>query len=848
MILWRAGVRTVRHNSWQTMLAVVGVALGVAVVTAVDLANESARRAFRIAAETVAGKATHQVVGGAVGLPEELYRTLRISSRVRQCAPVVEGYVNLTEGETATTLTLVGIDPFAEPPIRTFSSRFASVRVLEELMTVPATCLLLRATAERIGIRPGESFAIEELGKRRRLTLAGYLEPGDETGRQGLDSVLVTDIATAQELLGMEGRLSRIDLVVPRGEEGERLLATVGSSLPAAATVVAAGARAGALDQMTRSFRLNLTALSLLALVVGMFLIYNTITFSVIRRRRLIGLLRAIGVTRRQIFAQICTEAFCVGLAGTGVGLIAGILLARELTGLVTRTINDLYFVLEVREVALAPTAWVKGALLGLGATVATAIPPALEATGAPPRAVLARSFIEARHRRAVPLAALAGLLTMLAGWLGLQLEAGGIPGSFAGLFLIVIGYALTVPAALVFSANVCRPLLAKVIGVFGRMAARGVVVSLSRTGVATAALVVAVSATVGVGIMFTSFRLTVERWLESWLNADIYVTNIGVRIGRSSPIFDQELVARLAAVPGAASISMTRRVTIESLQGPVQIMVLELPPSTFAGYRFKEGRPEEAWDRFRQGEAVLISEPYAYRHRLRLGDRVALRTAGGERVFPVAGVFYDYGSDAGVIAMSRTAYLRHWHDASIDGMGFYARRGVQPEELAAQIRERGGKSRLAIISNRELRQTSLAVFDRTFAITVVLRFLTLVVAFFGVLSALMAMQVERSRELAVLRAIGLTPPQVWGMICSESVLLGTVAGLLSIPLGILQAYILVHLVNRRSFGWSMEMVLTPGFLLQAIAVSIAAAFLAGLYPSLVISRTPPALALKEEE
>jgi len=847
MILWRAGMRTVLLNPWQTVLAVVGVALGVGVVTAVDLANESSRRAFRIAAETVAGKATHQVVGGAAGLPEEQYRTLRITHRVRGSAPVVEGHVNLTDG-AATTLTLIGIDPFAETPLRSFSSRFASIRVLETLMTVPGTGMLLRSTADRIGIREGDSFEIEEQGKKRSLTLAGYLEYRNENERQGLESVLVTDIATAQEILAMEGRLSRIDLFIPRGDDGELLLASIRKVLPEAATVVAAGSRTGVLDQMTRSFRLNLTALSLLALVVGMFLIYNTITFSVIRRRRLIGMLRTIGVTRRQIFTQICIEAFFVGLAGTMAGLLFGIFLGRELTDLVTRTINDLYFVLEVRSVTLPPGTFAKGMLLGIGATVATAVLPALEATGAPPRAVLARSSIETRHRKTVPLAALAGLLTMLAGGLLLGMDAGGIPGSFAGLFLIIIGYAFTVPAALVLASRLLRPLLAAAMGVIGRMAARGVVVSISRTGVATAALVVAVSATIGVGIMFTSFRLTVERWLENWLRADIYVTNVGTGIGRSKPIFDPALVARLTSVPGADSVSMTRRVTLESAQGPVNIMALQLPESTFAGYRFKEGSAREVWDGFNRGETVVVSEPYAYRHGLHRGDRVTLRTNRGDRAFPVAGIFYDYGSDAGVIAMSRIAYLRYWNDPSIDGMGFYARKGVPLEVLAGQIREKGGESRLAVISNRELRQTSLAVFDRTFAITVVLRLLTLIVAFVGILSALMAMQVERARELAVLRAIGLTPRQVWGMVCGESVLIGTVAGLLSIPLGILQAYILVHVVSRRSFGWSMEMTITPEFLLQALGVSIVAAFLAGIYPSLVISRIPPALALKEED
>jgi putative ABC transport system permease protein len=847
MILWRAGFRNVLRHPWQTVLAVIGVALGVGVVTSVDLANESAHRAFRIAAETVAGRATHQVIGGANGLPEELYRTLRVTHGMRRNAPVVEGYVQVA-GRPGTTLRLIGIDPFAEPPIRTFSSNFSSGKVLEALMAVPDTGMLLRQTAERIGVQEGGTFAIETRGSVRRLALAGYLTPGDEMSRLGLDSILVTDLATAQEILGMEGRLTRIDLVVPEGNAGAQLIARVRAVLPEGATVIPAGSRAGALDQMTRAFRLNLTALSLLALVVGMFLIYNTTVFSVIRRRRLIGMLRAIGVTRREVFALVCAETLIIGLIGTGAGLILGIFLGGELTRLVTRTINDLYFVLEVRNVQLLPRTLAKGILLGIGATLAAAIPPALEATSAPPRAVLSRSDIEARRRKNVPLAALAGLVTMCAGGGLLLVDAGGINTSFAGLFAVIMGYALLIPGATILLSHAFRPVMVVTAGVLGSMAARGVVISLSRTGVATAALVVAVSATIGVGIMVGSFRTTVSRWLEGWLRADIYVTSADTGNGRTRPPLDPAVVERLSRLPGVEKFSLTRRVTIVSAGESTDIFAMDMPRSTFVSYRFKEGSPEESWTGFISGDSVVVSEPYAYRHRLHRGDKVTLRTSRGERQFPISGVFYDYGSDAGVITMHRTAYIRYWDDPSVDGMGFYARQGVTPGQLAAQIRENGGKSRLTIVSNRELRSASMTVFDRTFAITGVLRLLTMVVAFVGILSALMAIQVERARELAVLRAIGLTPRQVWGLICGETALIGTIAGLLSLPLGILQAFILIYVVNRRSFGWTMEVSIDPALLFQAVALSMAAALLAGFYPALAISRTSPALALKEVE
>ncbi|WP_306533149.1 FtsX-like permease family protein [Geobacter sp.] len=845
MILLRAILRHLLRHPWLTVLSIIGVALGVAVVTGVDLANESASRAFRVAAETVAGRATHQIVGGPAGIPEELYRSLRVDRGIRPVAPVVEGYVAVP-GQPGTTLRIIGIDPFAEGPFRAFGARFIKGADLEGLLARPASGLLLGETAGRLGVKEGGILNVETGGIDHRLTVAGFLEAGEGVNRQGLEGVVVTDIATAQELLGMVGRLSRIDLILPEG--GDARLTALRKSLPAGTEVMAAGARTGSLDQMTRAFRLNLTALSLLALMVGMFLIYNTTTFAVVRRRRLIGMLRAMGVTRREIFALICSEAILVGIVGMVLGLAGGMLLGRVLTGLVTRTINDLYFVLQLGEMVLSPLILAKGAILGIGATVAAALPPALEATTAPPRAVLVRSVIEARTRRLVPLAAIVGFLAMGGGCLLFLGDRGGIVTGFVGLFALILGYALVVPGATVCIAALVRPLAGGIAGPLGRMAARGVVTSLSRTGVATAALVVAVSATIGVGIMVGSFRSTVERWLESRLRADVYVTTVGTGTGREKPPLDPALVERLATVPGAAARSLTRRVTVEAAEGATDLLVMDVPQRSFFGLRLKEGDPERGWSSFSRGEAVIVSEPYAFRHRVGPGDRVRLRTDRGVREFPVAGVYYDYGSDTGVVAIARAAYLRHWDDRSVDGIGFYGDKGVTTDQLAEEIRKRAGASRITVISNRQLRDASVAVFDRTFAITGVLRLLTVVVAFVGVLSALMAIQVERSRELAVLRAVGLTPAEVWGLVCGETGLIGLIAGLLSLPLGILEALVLIHVINRRSFGWTMELSLEPAILLQAMVLACSAALIAGIWPAFAIARTSPALALREEE
>ena len=847
MILWRAGVRNVLRHPWLTVLAILGVALGVAVVTAVDHASVAAQRAFRMAAQTVAGRATHQVVGGPAGLSEQVYKSIRITKRFRNCAPVVTGHLQLP-GKPGGTFQLIGIDPFSESPIRSFSSRFTDPSILARLVGSPNTVLMLRQTAAELGVERGESFPVEVSGARRVLVLAGYLDPPDQVSRVALASVLVCDISTAQELLSLTGRLSRIDLLLPEGEAGERVLKDLGSVLPPDAGIIPAGARAGALDKMTRAFRLNLRALSLLTLVVGMFLIYNTMTFSVVRRRRLIGMLRALGVSRREIFTMILAEAFLIGLAGTVVGIVCGTLLGAELTRLVTRTINDLYFVMEVRRVPLLPAVLWKGALLGIAATLAASFPAAIEAIGAPPRAALSRSLFEARRKKAVPFAATCGALLMLAG-VGLFLfERGGVVGGFAGLFAVIVGYTLLVPAAVMLLARVLGPAMGAVMGAMGKMAARGVVVSLSRTGVATAALVVAVSAGIGVGIMVGGFRLTVQSWLGNWLQADVYVTSADRSGGRYRPPLDPSLVRRLSTLPGVRGYTLSRRVSVEGGEGPTEIFSVQVPESAFLRYPFKEGSPSGAWGSFSRGESVLVSEPYSYRHRLRPGDRIPLRTARGMREFPVSGIIFDYGSDTGIVIMSRAGYLRNFDDESVDGMSFDAGAGMTVAALQDLVRSRAGGEGITVVSNAELRRASVEVFDRTFAITSVLRMLTMLVAFVGILSALMAMQVERARELAVLRAVGLTPGQVWGVICGETLLIGLIAGLLSLPLGIVEALILVYVVNLRSFGWTMQLSIEPAYLVQALALSVAAALLAGIYPSLRIARTSPAVALKEED
>lgn len=848
-LLQRSSFRYLTRHPWLMGLSVLGVAIGVAVVVSIDLANTSAQRAFELSAETVTGKATHQVTGATGSLDDDVYRRLRTDRGVRPSAPVVEGYASVDRGDR--TFQVLGIDPFADAAFRPYLGTGPGGEFDLGTFMTQDVALMSAPTAEALQLAPGDTLHLEVEGTSHTVRLVGLVEPEDERTRRAVSNLIVVDVSTAQSLFDMSGMLSRIDLIVPSDGNGEAeaaLLDRIRGTLPDGTQLQRSETRTQTVEQMTRAFELNLTALSLLALVVGAFLIYNTMTFSIVQRRGLLGRLRALGVTRGQIFRLVLVEAALLGVVGTGIGLLLGIVLASGLVQLLSQTINDLYFVVQVNELSITPWILLKGSLLGLGTTLLAAVPPAREATNAPVSTVLQRSTQETTVQQLAPRLAGAGVGLGLLGVLLLVVTEQSIIVSYAALLCLLGGAALLTPLAVMGLANALRPLLGGLFGVIGRMAARGVVTSLSRTGVAIAALMVAVAATVGVGLMIDSFRGTVEDWLTQSLQADVYVQPPSLVFRRSDATLDETAARRLREVDGIASAYSVRRTQVQADVGPTELVAIEPGPETESVYRFKEGDLDRAWPRFQNSASVFISEPYSYRHDLAVGDSVRLETDRGSRSFPIEGIYYDYGSDLGVVMMGRTTYERFYDDRGVSGLAFYAADGRDVDALITDMRAAvQGTQEVLIRSNRALRETSLTVFDRAFTITTVLRILAVVVAFIGVLSALMALALERQREMGVLRATGMTPPQLGGYVTLQTGLMGAIAGVLSLPLGYVLAYVLVFVINKRSFGWTLQLSVSAEILVQALLLAVGAALLAGLYPAWRMANERPATALREE-
>jgi len=842
-----ASLRHLLRHRAQLALALVGLALGVGTIVAVEVATASARRAFELSLEAVNGAATHQIVGGPGGIDEQLYVRLRSArgdgaARLGRFAPVVAGYV--TAG--GSLFELIGVDPFASAELDEGTAGPAAFAVhgrdaARAWFTQPGAVVMSAAAARQLGVAEGVSFELDVGGVAHRATLIARLAER----QAGLDTVILTDIAQAQEWLESIGRLSRIDVRLPAGAAGAAPARQLAALLPPGLMLRPMRAQARETLAMTDAFTTNLKAMSLLALLVGTLLIYGAVSFAVLQRRAIIGVLRALGATRREVLTLVLGEAAVLGLAGAVCGVALGLLIGRGLVGLVSRTINDLYFVVAVSKVSVPPGTLLAALAAGMATALAAALLPALEAAASAPQLGLVRSVLEGRAARVARHLALLALALAVGAGLTVALSSRSLLAGFVALFLLLLAAAAVTPAVLRALARAAARLAAPFSSV-ARLACADVGASLSRTGVAIAALGMALAAMIGVGVMVESFRESLREWLAQTMRADVYVSAPGVTEGLERRL-EPQVIQAILALPGIRAHSEGRRVTVPSPLGAVDLNAVRLAPPSYAGFRFTAGDPQQAWREFGRG-AILISEPLAWRLSLAPGSPLTLVTAVGARAFVVAGVYREYSNDRGEVLIDLGEYRRWWRDDAIAGLGLYLAPGVSDSQLIGALRAATGTQQALLVrSNAAIRELSMRIFERTFVITRVLYWLAAGVAAVGLLSALLAWELERSRELALLRTLGLTPAAAAGLILAQTAFMALVALLAAIPAGLLTALTLTEVINRRAFGWHIDLHLTPAQFSNALWLALAAALAAGVYPAWRSARGALAGGLREE-
>ncbi|MBX2868538.1 MAG: FtsX-like permease family protein [Acidiferrobacterales bacterium] len=833
-LLWYALFREALKSPWQLLLTILSIAAGVAVVVGVDIANSSALSEFDRANSVTDGLATHRIVGSADGFDEDVFKTVRIEAGIREAAPVVAAEVTI--GREGRRYELLGVDPISDFRIRAlsnglnnFSGENAASTVWPLYSDQPE---ILPDQLGRVTVFFGNRSQDFSLIRSQNTT-----EPSAENEQNRL---LVTDISWAQVFLQMQGKVSRIELRLDREEQ----VKTLESLLPPEVRLIDVQLYNGAKREMTKAFRINLMALGMLALVIAMFLIYSSVSFQIVRRRKQIGLLRLAGVTSGQLAWLLMLESMVFALVGVSIGLIMGYVLAIGLHGLVTGTINALYFSLSSSGLLFTPLLLLKASALGIGATLLSSAAPIVAISRQRTADLLKYKYSEESERPLSQWLLPAAVVTFLLGILMLLLAEKSLVISFAGLFLLICAMAVLTPWVIDFLCGLGRKLKFPRRGLLFKMVLLNTAAHQRRTAVAVAALSVAVSATLGVALMIDSFRFSVEEWLEGYLRSDIYISSQS----HGNDSFSKMALKDISNVGGVRSIATGTRRTLITSNGPLTLFALETNEYGFAGFQIKEAATASPWKAFEHGEAILISEPFSNHNQLKAGDVYAIPTDKGDKVFPIAAVYRDYSSDRGLIAISRSTYSRYFDDQRIASVAVVVEASAEVENVLEQIKGLTSvPNDVYIRSNRALKDMTLKIFDQTFRVTEVLRWLAIVVSVIGIISALMALQLERSREYATLKAVGFSHWQLGGQILLETGMTGLIAGLMAVPLGMVLALSLIEVINVRSYGWSMQTVISIEIIVQSILLAVVAALIAGVYPAWRLWRTNITAGLRDE-
>jgi len=824
-LLLRAAARFHIRSPLQLALSTTGIALGVAVFVGVNVANTSANAAFENAADFVRGATTHRLLPLTPWLDERVFFE-QIASHGIVGAPVIE--VPIRVSGSRTTATLLGVDAIAETAFRD-NTRIGLLggSTSESLITQPDTAL---ASPALLNAENQRRVSIESEGGIRQLQVVGTL-PRDA----GIAQLLVVDIATAQEILGRVGQISRIDLILDQTSEAQ-----LRDSLPSGTVLVAAGNENAAFQELSKAFRINILALGLLALVVGMFLVYSSANFSLVRRAGTFATLHVLGVDRLQLAGVITMEFVILGLFSSAIGVAIGHALAGMLVNLMLMTIDDFSFRSNVAVAAVSPWLYVHGLTVGLAATLIATVAPIRNAIRRDATAAMRRSSLEFQAKSHSFLGRGMALILILAAAGALVWPTRSLIVAFAGLFAVLAAAAAAAPWCAAFLVTAVGRLFKAGFGFIGIQASRNVLAHQSRIAIATSALTLAVACVIGVGVMISSFRSSLQAWLETTLTSDIYVNLVA---DDDSP---DEVIDFVRADPRVQGISLSRVASLSTQYGQLRVRGFEPGERGWGLQTIKDYGPSTA-ALLDSGSGIAITEPFSLRTGLAVGDKLRLSAADAESAFPIVAIYRSYDAGGASVSMTLRMLRQIVDDEQIDGIGIELHQSASVSDTVRDIEAALQPRAARITTSTGIKRISLEIFDRTFLITEVLRMLAGGIAFLGMLSALMAVQIERRREFGILRSIGFAPRDLWRLIMTETAIVGASAGILAMPVGVLLATLLIYVINVRSFGWTMELEIRPFGLALGAALAISASLLAGILPALRSYSGPVADALRDD-
>ncbi|HEY3128728.1 MAG TPA: FtsX-like permease family protein [Acidobacteriota bacterium] len=843
MALWLISIQQFRIHWLKNLLTTFGIILGVAVFFAMRTANQSLQEEFRKTIDKIAGKAQLQVVGGDVGMPEPFLEQVQSTEGVEFAVPVVEAVVQ-TQIRGEGNLLILGVDFTGDNRLRDYHIEDESQTEIEDplvFLAQPDSICLTRDFAQRNSLKLGSTIELDAALGRKRFVVRGLISPGHLASAFG-GNIAVMDIYAAQFMLNRGQKFDRIDIALSPGQEIEDVRRRLQKKLPAGFKIQTPDQRGKQIENLTSAFTLGLFISSLIAMLVGVFLIFNSFAVAVTRRRKDIGILRALGATRRQVQNLFLVEALLLGVVGSAAGALLGWAGAWAVISFMDRVIQGSYNVsVHTTSIRTEPLFIGAALMLGICASLLGAFIPARAAATVDPALALQKGKHqtllagESRWRRifAVAILLLALLLTLF------PLHHSRI-AEYVQFALVFIGLALLVPSMAHWLSLALRAPLSRLFGVEGTLACDSLIQAPRRTSSTVAALLFSLAFVVSNSTFTASIKQSMLNWMTQTVNAQMFVTsseNLASRVVH----FPASMKSALAGIPGVRQVDSVRLINHDYRGNPILIFSIEMP-QFFRRARFilKEGDKEIIPRALADQNTVIVSENFSILYKVHLGDALELDTPSGTASLRVVGVMEDYSSDKGSLAMDRQNYIRLWKDDTVDTFDLMLAPGARPEEVKREILSRFvGQERLFVFTNDEFRRKILALIDQFFALTSVQIIVAISVAVLGIINTLFISISDRRRDIGILKVIGGLQYQIRKLILLEACCIALIATVLGTMAGAYLGYFSNRTLALTFSGWWIPYYFDWRTALLLFPTMMLVGVLAAWYPAQTAIRLP---------
>jgi putative ABC transport system permease protein len=814
-------------------LTIAGIVLGVGVFVAMHTANRSVFSAFDKTIDQIAGATQLQVTNGDFGFDESILERVQAVPEVGVAVPVIEATVE-TKVPGQGSILILGTDMTSDRSLRNYELKDADEAIIDDplvFLAQPDSVMVTREFAARNNLQVNSKLPLSTVDGDKQFILRGIMSSAGMTQAFG-GNLAVMDIYAAQHELGRGHRFDRIDVRAKDGIPVERCQEALKAALGPGLDVEPPSARGRQFEALLQGYSTALIFSSLFALIVGLFIIYNSFAIAVTHRRSEIGILRALGATRRQIQHLFFLESLAAGLLGSILGAGLGVFMAWVIASYLGSTLEQVSgYAQNVSRLEIDPTVIAAGMAIGVITSIIAAWIPARNASRIDPVRALQKgkyqvlSAGENRRRRWMALA-----MCLIS--IGCLFVAQSRLFFYAGYLLMVGACLLLAPALTLLLAKILRPILRTLLPAVGTLAADSLVQAPRRTSATVAALMLSLAMVVGFGGFTHSFYSSIDEWIDTALNPDFYVSS-GTNL-KLNTTFSAEIGSALEAVPGVDQVQLVRNSRVMYEHIPVLVIAIETDKAGKTIHRTPTaGNLDEMNALTAEGKGLMASDSFATIHGLHLHDSVSLPTPTGLLTLPIDGIVRDYSDFQGSVFIDRTVYKKWWNDDTANVARIYVRKG---ENLAA-VRQRlsgalAGRQRLIVLTNDDVRVWIMKLLDNWFAMTYNQIAVAILVAVLGIVNTLTVSITDRRRELGVMQAVGGLRNQIRHTIWLEALSIGVIGLILGTGLGAINLYYVLGMIRRDLGGIDLDYIFPVAFMLLMIPTILVAALVAAIGPA----------------